>query len=402
MAIYEYKGFDVEGKETAGMVDADSPRLARVKLRQSNIFTTELSPVAETILPHTLFPLDRVPLAENAVMTRQLATLLGSGIPLMEALTALIEQVEKPVSRKVWVAVRETVREGVSFADALGQHPKVFSSLYQQMVRAGEASGMLDLILVRLAEYLEAQVNLRGKVFSILAYPLLMMILSGLILVFLIAFVIPRVTVIFSDLNRALPWPTLLLLAISDFFHAYGLILILFVIIGAVGFWRFIKTPKGRGQYDRIALKLPLMGRLFKIMAISRFAKTLATLLSGGVPLLTALAIVEQVVGNKMVEEAIGKARENIREGEGIAEPLKRSGLFPPLLTHLIAIGEKTGQLEPMLEKVSETYENEVETTITTLTSLLGPFMILAMGGIVFFIVLAILLPIFDLSQVIQ
>ncbi len=402
MAVYEYKGFDVEGKETTGMVDADSPRLARMKLRQSSIFTTELSPVAETTLPRTFFSSDRISLTETAVMTRQLATLIGSGIPLMEALTALIEQVEKPVSRKVWVAVREGVREGASFADALGQHPKTFSSLYHQMVRAGEASGTLDLILVRLAEYLEAQVTLRNKVFSILTYPVLMMVLSGFILVFLISFVIPKVTVIFTDLNRALPWPTILLLAISDFFRNYGLILILLFLLGIVLLKRFVETPKGRWQYDRITLKLPLLGRLFKIMAISRFAKTLATLLSGGVPLLTALAIVEQVVGNKMVEEAIGKARENIREGEGIAEPLKRSKLFPPLLTHLIGIGEKTGELEPMLEKVSETYENEVETTITTLTSLLGPFMILAMGGVVLFIVLAVLLPIFDLSQVVR
>ncbi len=270
------------------------------------------------------------------------------------------------------------------------------------MVSAGEASGTLDLILIRLAEYLEGQVTLRNKVFSILAYPVLMIVLSGVILVFLVAFVVPKVTVIFSDLNRALPWPTLLLLAISDAFRNYGWALILLLIFGAAGLKRFIQTPTGRWQYDRITLKLPLMGRLFKIMAIARFAKTLATLLAGGVPLLTALAIVEKVVGNKLVEEAIGTARENIKEGEGIAEPLKRSGLFPPLLTHLIAIGEKTGQLEPMLEKVSQAYENEMETTITTVTSLLGPFMILAMGGVVLFIVLAILLPIFDLSQVIR
>ncbi len=403
MAVYEYKGFDGAGKGVTGLIDADSPRLARAKLRQSGLFTTELFPVREAAdSQRTFSSTDRAPLGELALMTRQLATLLKAGMPLMESLAALIEQAEKPVSRKVWSAVRDAVREGASFADALGQHPKTFSNLYQHMVRAGEASGTLEAILLRLAQYLESQVALRGKIVSILAYPVLMMIVSGLILVLLISFVVPKVTGIFADLNQALPWPTVLLLGISDFFRSFGVILILLAIGGVVLLKQYVNTPKGRWQYDRITLQLPLFGRLFKILAIARFAKTLATLLVGGVPLLSAMAIVEQVVGNKMIEEAIGKARENIREGEGIAEPLKRSGLFPPLLTHLIAIGEKSGQLEPMLEKVSESYENEVERTVTTVTSLLGPFMILAMGGVVLFIVLAILLPIFDISQIVQ
>ncbi len=400
MAVYAYKGMDVAGKVSSGMVDADSPRLARLKLRQGGIFTTELAPAHETEKQAAFSFSNRVPLNEIAVMTRQLATLLGSGMPLIESLAALIEQVERPASQKVWIDVREGVREGASFAEALGRQPKTFPILYQQMVRAGEASGTLDLILLRLAEHLEGQVALRSKVFSILAYPVLMMVLSGLILIGLITFVVPKVTSIFSDLNQALPLPTVFLLAFSDFLRDYGLILIVLTVFGFFAVKRYVETEKGAWEYDRISLALPVIGRLFKIMAVSRFAKTLATLLAGGVQLLSALAIVQQVTGNKIFEEAIKKARENIREGEGISVPLKKSGLFPPLLIHLIAIGEKSGDLEPMLEKVSESYEREVETAVTTMTSLLGPVMILVMGGVVLFIVMAVLLPIFDLSQI--
>ncbi len=383
-------------------MEAESPRQAGLKLRQNGIFTTDLAPVDDIKKTTDIFSSDRIPLTETALMTRQLATLLGSNVPLMEALEALIDQVEKPAHKQLWVSVRDRIREGASLADALGQHPKTFSTLYQQMVKAGEASGTLALILVRVSQYLEAQVALRSKIFSILAYPVLMMILSGLILIFLISFVVPKVTGIFSDMQKALPLPTVFLLAISNFLRNYGVVIVLMIIALIVWLKRYIATPAGRWQYDTITIKLPLVGRLFKIMAVARFAKTLATLLEAGIPLLPALAIVQEVVGNKVVEKAIEQARENIREGEGIAEPLKKSGLFPPLLTHMIAIGEKSGELEPMLNKVSQSYENEVETTITTLTSLLGPFMILAMGGVVLFIVLAVLLPIFDLSQIVK
>jgi len=402
MAVYEYKGFDGQGKGTTGTMEAESPRLARLKLRQDGIFPTDLTPVDEAQKSGDIFSSDKIPLSETAIMTRQLSTLLGADVPLMEALAALIEQVEKPLHKQVWVSVRDRVKEGASFADALAQHPKTFSTLYQQMVKAGEASGTLDLILNRVSQYLEAQVALRSKIFSVLAYPVLMMILSGLILIFLISFVVPKVTSIFADMNHALPLPTIILLAISDFLRNFGWILVLLIVGGVVCLKRYIATPAGRWQYDKITLKLPFAGRLFKIMAVARFAKTLATLLEAGIPLLPALAIVQEVVGNKVVEKAIENARENIREGEGIAEPLKKSGLFPPLLTHLIAVGEKSGELEPMLNKVSQSYETEVETTVTTVTSLLGPLMILFMGGVVLFIVLAVLLPIFDLSQIVK
>ncbi|NKE71399.1 type II secretion system inner membrane protein GspF [Candidatus Manganitrophus noduliformans] len=406
MAIYEYKGLDVEGKSKAGIVDADSPKVARAKLRKSGIFPVEITQTQQAAptglsKPVTLFS-EGMTLAETAVMTRQLSTLLGAGISLMEALGALTEQVEKPAAKKIWIDVREGVKEGASLADALTRHPKVFSVLYRQMVRAGEASGTLDRILVRLADYLESQVRLRNKLFSILTYPVLMLFVSGAILIFLISFVVPKVTAIFADLNQALPLPTVILLALSDFLRGYGWLLIGAGVLGGMIYRRHIQTPRGREQYDRLLLRIPLAGRVAKMVAISRFTRTLATLLASGVPLLTALEIVQQVVGNKVLEEAIQGARGNIREGQSIAEPLKRSGLFPPLVTHMIAIGEKSGELEGMLQKVSEAYDNEVETVVTGMTSLLAPLMILGMGGVVLFIVLAILLPIFEVSQIVK
>ncbi len=406
MAIYDYKGLDLQGKNAAGIIDADNPRMARLKLRDSGIFPTEVLPAHQEAVsplsrPVSLFS-EKVTLSETAVMTRQLATLVGAGIPLMEALTALTEQIEKEAAKKIWVDVRDGVKEGSALADALGRYPETFSSLYRQMVRAGEASGTLDHILVRLADTLESQVRLRNKLFTIMTYPILMMAVSLMILVFLITFVVPKVTTIFTDMQQALPLPTVILLAFSDFLRQDGWLVAVVGVIGAFFLRRHVKTPHGKEQYDRVILKVPLVGRVVKIIAISRFTKTLAALLGSGVPILTAMEIVQQVVENKVLEEVIQEARGNIREGEGIALPLRRSGLFPPLVTHMIAIGEKSGKLEGMLQKVSEAYDNEVETAVTGLTSLLAPVMILGMGLVVLFIVLAILLPIFEISQVVN
>lgn len=404
MAVFEYKGLDPQGRDMAGVIDADNPRQARTKLRQNGIFPTEVmsAKAAAAVQAREAFSFGQtVRLSDTALMTRQMATLCGAGLSIMEGLAALIEQTENKASKKVWVDVREGVKEGSTFADALSRHPKVFSTLYCQMVRAGEASGALDKILLRLADYLESQVRLRGKIFSMMTYPILMMVVSTLILLFLVAYVVPKVTTIFDDLNQALPLPTVILLAVSDFVIHYGWLV--FLLLAALLFYlkRHISTKMGREKFDRISLRLPLVGRVVKMVAISRFTKTLATLLASGVQLLKALEIVQEVVGNKVLEETIREARGNIREGESIAGPLKRSGLFPPLVTHMISIGEKSGELETMLQKVSEAYDNEVENVVTAMTSLLGPLMILGMGFAILFIVLAILLPIFEVSQMV-
>ncbi len=410
MPVFEYRGLSAEGKTVTGVIDAESPKVARAKLRRTGVFPIEVvQPAAQapseipTPAKGGVFRLGSgVRRAEIAGFTRQLSTLISAGLPLMEVLSALLEQAENTELRKVLGAIRESVRGGASLADALEGFPREFSDLYRQMVRAGEASGTLDAILLRLADYLDNQLRLRNRVLSTLAYPLLMLLVSLSILVFLIAFVIPKVTTVFTGLGRALPLPTRLLIGLSDAIRFWGWLAI--PAVAAAGWWirKKITTPQGRERFDRRLLNLPLVGRLFKMTAVARFARTLATLLASGIPLLSAVKIARDVVGNRALARALDESAAAIREGESVAEPLRRSGLFPPLLTHMIAVGEASGELEGMLSKVAEAYDAEVETVVSTLTSLLGPVIILFMGVVVLFIVLAILLPIFEISQIVR
>jgi general secretion pathway protein F len=345
---------------------------------------------------------ERVSATETAVLTRQLATLLAAGLPLIDGLTALGEQVERTAVKRVVASVRERIREGGSFAEALAAHPSVFSTLYVNMVRVGEASGTLDRVLASLADFLERQAKMRNAVVGALTYPVLMLAVSLGILVFLVAFVVPKVTAVFADLQQALPWPTRILIATSDVLRAGWWAFALAAIAGGIVLARYARTSEGRRRLDALALRLPIMGRMNRLIALSRFSSTLSTLLAGGVALLTALDIVRHVVRNEVIAEAIDAARERIRQGQSIAEPLRASGMFPPLVTHMIAVGELSGELETMLKRVSETYDHEVETTLGSITSLLSPVMILVMGGVILFIVLAILLPIFEMSQIVR
>ncbi len=421
MPVYEYRGLTTQGRDVNGIIDADSPRSARSKLRQSGIYPTDLlegpgeaaskhRPDAGTrprsAAPVTLLSrlqvIERTGLMEIALMTRHLATLTGAKLPLMEALTALVDQLDPGELKRIVASVRERVKEGSSLAAALAQYPSVFSEVYINMVKAGEASGTLDGMLLRLADYLENQVKLRNHLITALTYPVFMMAIGSVILFFLITFVVPKVTLVFEEVHQVLPWPTRVLIALSDFLNLYWWVLVLAGALGLFGIQQYIKTPDGRARYDRILLGLPVIGRLTLLVAISRFSRTLSTLLTSGVPVLQAMEVVKNVVQNSVLTEAIEQARQNIGEGQSLAEPLKKSGMFPPLVTHMIGIGEKSGELEPMLIKVSEAYDNEVEAKIGTLTALLSPVMILLMGGIVLFIVLAILLPIFELSQIVR
>lgn len=402
MPVFEYTALTAEGRTVSGVIDADSAKEARQKLKRSGVFPVDVAVTAAR--PAAGRPLwgERVAPAEVAVLTRQLATLLAAGLPLVDSLTALGEQVERTTVKRVVAAVREKIREGGSFAEALAAHPSAFSSLYVNMVRVGEASGTLDRVLQSLAEFLERQAKVRNSVVGALTYPVLMLAVSLAILVFLVAFVVPKVTAVFADLQQALPWPTRILIAASDAVRAGWWVFIVAAVIGGVWLSRYARTPHGRRRLDALALRLPIMGRLTRLMALSRFSSTLSTLLAGGVGLLTALEIVRHVVRNEIIAEAIDAARERIRQGQSIAEPLRASGVFPPLVTHMIAVGELSGELESMLKKVSEAYDHEVETTLGSVTALLSPVMILVMGGVILFIVLAILLPIFEMSQIVR
>jgi general secretion pathway protein F len=410
MPVYAYKGLSERGRAVSGIVDADTPKGARLKLRRDGIFPTDLVEEQRRALAATaaraqlnlgsLF--ERITPQELALLTRQLSTLVGAQLPLVDCLSALIEQVESARIKRILSQVREQVTEGTSLADALKAHPRIFSDLYVNMVRAGEASGALDIVLLRLADYTEDYARLRDKVRSALTYPVLMAMVSGGMLFFLLSYVVPKITRMFEETQQSLPAMTVVLLGISGFLQDYWWVIVGLLLVAAVSVRVSTRTPAGRLRYDRSVLSVPYAGKLLKKVALARFARTLSTLLSSGIPLLQSLDIVKNVVGNSVLSQAIEDGRSSIREGQSIAPPLKKSGLFPSMLIHMIAVGEKSGELEQMLAKAAEAYDNEVESSVAALTSILEPVMILVMGGVVLFIVLAILLPIMNMQELVR
>jgi len=415
MAVYAYKGLNDLGKAVSGIVDADTAKTARLKLRKTGIFPTELTEherddgtaatgMARLANLNANFGqyFERVTPQELAMITRQLSTLVGAGLPLVDCLSALIEQLDTARVKRVFSQVREQVTEGGTLADAFKAHPRVFSDLFVSMVRAGEASGALDVVLLRLADYTESYAKLRDKVRSALTYPVLMAVVSFGILFALLTFAVPQITRIFAETGQDLPMVTQVLLAASGFMQQYWWVILLLIAIAGLVLRSSIQTPAGRERYDRFMLSVPYAGTLQKKVALARFSRTLSTLLTSGITLLAALDIVKNVVNNSILMKAIGEARDSIREGHSIAPPLQKSGLFPSMLVHMIAVGERSGELEKMLAKAADAYDNEVEMSVASLTSIMEPVMILVMGGIVLFIVLAILLPIFEMNQLVS
>ncbi len=408
MAVFAYTGIAGEsGKSVKGYRDAENLRALRTLLRKDGILLTSAVEGAEQKVEKKgevdfLAFMKRVSASDVAVMTRQLATLIRAGIPLVESISALTEQIEQEQLVRVLSSVRDSLRAGTSFAKSLAQHPKVFPPLYVNMVEAGEASGTLEAVMERLADFMENQAKLKGKVMSALAYPAAMSVFGTGLVSFLMVFVVPKLTSIFDNLGQALPWYTQLLVFVSTVMSDYWWLLAL--VFGSAGYWfsRWKKTPGGHRKWDGLCLEFPVFGRLNLLVAISRFTRTLGTLLASGVPLLSALEIGRNVMENVVLEGVITSAIESIREGEGISEPLKRSGAFPPMVTHMIAVGERSGQLEQMLDNVSRAYEAEVENKVAAMTSLLEPVMIGVMGGAVGFIVLAIMMPLMQMNNLMQ
>ena len=317
----------------------------------------------------------------------------------MDSLSILVEQEENVSLRGALSAVRDTVREGASLADALKANPKVFSQLYINMVSAGEASGTLEITLDRLADFLDEQVRFRGRIAAALAYPAFMTIIGLGMLLFIFSFVMPRIIGMFQDMKQQLPFITLMLLALVRFLSSFWWVLLLALAGGAYYIRRYARTPAGKENIDARLLRLPVFGSLIRMIAVSRFTRTLGTLLQSGVPTLAALDIVRNVIGNSVLANAVQKARENVREGEPIADPLRRSGLFPPVVVQMVAVGEKSGELEKMLLKISDSFDRTVETRLTGLMALLEPVIILAMGLIIGFVVIAIMLPMLEMSS---
>lgn len=404
MPVFEYKALSAAGKPVTGLREADSPKTLRANLRREGVFLTEVvgqkrEAQASRDVDVKRWVLGRVSAQDLAIATRQLSVLVGAGIPLVEALTALVDQVEHEKLKRVLGEVKQKVNEGAALADALGAHPRIFGDLYVNMIRAGEHSGALEIVLVRLADFTESQARLRSKIAGTMAYPAAMMVIGSVIMGILFTVVVPKITRIFENTSAVLPWYTRVLIAVSRFAADWWWAIVLATGAAVYGFFRWKRTPEGRARWDRFVLRVPIFGPLLRQIAIGRFARTLSTLLRSGVPLLTAMDIVKNVLGNTRLAQVVDEARDSIREGESIAAPLKRSGEFPPLVFHMVAVGEKSGALEEMLGNVANAYESQVETTIGALTSLLEPVMIVGMGVVVGFIVFSVLMPILQINN---
>lgn len=403
MPIFQYTGTDSGGKTVKGAVESESAKSARQKLKRSGVMLQTIYEkkigAGQSQVLRKVFWRKSVPLNEITLMTRQLASLVKANIPLVEGLTAVMEQSEHETMKSVLADVRQRVNEGSSLSRALGQHSEVFSNLFINMIDAGEASGTLPLVLIRLADFLEAQQRLKGKVTTAMVYPALMVVVGGSLMMGIFTFVIPRIARIFETMNKALPWYTQVILNISNFLTGYWWLVLGMLVVSSLLLRTYISTEAGGERKDRFVLKIPIIGDTVRMIAVSRFANTMATLLNGGVPIITALGIAKAIVDNRVMSFAIEDAQENIREGQSIAVPLKRSGEFPPLLIHMITIGEKTGELPQMLEMVSKTYEEQVSMKVDRFTSLLEPVMIIVMGVAVGIIVMAVFSPLLQLQQ---
>jgi len=413
MPVFEFKGFDGAGKNVKGIRDADTVKALRALLKKEGILATDVKESGKTdtkkkdgktgLLDREVNVsfLQGVSIEDLALATRQLATLLQAGVPMVDSLSALIDQTENKALKRILSKVKTDVNEGISLADAMAKH-KAFDHIFVNMVRAGESSGTLDVVLERLADFKEGQAKIQGEIMGALMYPMIMVFVGCINIGILFTVVVPRITKIFDHAKVQLPLQTRILMFLSGAVRDYWW-LILIVGVGSVFlFTRWKKSEKGRAQWDSLVLKVPVFGGVLRMIAVSRFSRTLGTLLSSGVSLLTSLDIVKNVVDNTRIKGAIEVARDAIREGEDIAAPLKRSGEFPPMVIHMIAIGEKSGQLEGMLNRVAVAYEQRVDVRLKSLMSLLSPLLILLMGGAVGFIVFSILTPILQMNTLVK
>jgi len=408
MPVYEYTALDAKGKTKSGIIDAEGASAARQKLRSSGIFPVSISETQEVVKESTPQALDlsrfftRIKPAEIAMMTRQLTTLISAGFPLVSALDALLPQTKSKGFKRILAKIKDSIVEGNSFAQALSQYPGTFSQLYVNMVRAGETSGTLEIVLDRLADITEKQQDLKNRIQTALAYPIFMCFIGILVLFVLLTYIVPNITSIFAEMNQVLPAPTRLLIFLSGFFRLYWWIILGALLAAAVTLHRAKKTEKGRYWFDKIILSLPAFGVLARKLAVARFTRTLGSLLENGVSMLIALEIVKNITGNQLIADTVENAAQGVSKGQGLGDALSEGQTFPQLAIQMVQVGEQSGELEAMLNKVADVFEKEVETSIMRLTSYMEPLMILLMGSVVGFIVLSICLPIFEMNQLIR
>jgi general secretion pathway protein F len=408
--MFAYKGVDNRGKAVSGAKDADTPKMLRALLRRDGVIVTDVTEArAGKAAAHGsglkrevdlggLFGGSGVKKLEVAAFTRQMATLLKAGIPLAEALGAIFEQIDNPRLRSTVGEVKSKVNEGSSFADALFKHPKIFEPIFVSMVRAGETAGNLDQVLARLADFMEAQIKLRGKITGAMVYPIIMVIVASIVMTILMVAVVPKITAMYADTDRVLPWNTQFLIWFADMVGKFWWLGAIAFPLASWGFRKWTRSPAGKPIWDRFVLRLPIVGPLVRQIVVGRFCRTLGTMLASGVQLLRALEVSKDILGNQVLVKAIEVARDQIQQGESIAATLKKSGQFPSLVTHMIAVGERAGQLEQMLNNVADAFDSEADMKLGRLTTILEPLMIVLMAGGVAFVVFSILTPIMDMN----
>ncbi len=404
MPKFKFVAKDQQGQTISETVEAQSEEALIDSLRKKQLIIISVAPLAAKAFSFfSKLPSGKsVNIDDLVVFSRQLATMVDAGLPIVQALDILSEQIEKKHFKTIVLQVKKDVEAGSSLSEAMAKHPRVFSELFVNMIGAGETSGMLDEILDRLASYLEATSKLIKKVRSALVYPAVIIVMATVITLFLLIKVVPTFEGIFSGFGGTLPIPTLILLKVSNALRRF--FPIVFGIVAIIGFifFRYIKTPGGRLQFDSFMLKIPVLGKVLQKVAVSRFSRTLSTLTKSGVSILTALEIVGKTSGNKVVEVAVNKTRDSIKEGESIATPLTKAKVFPPMVVRMISVGEQTGSLEEMLTKIADFYDADVTTTVDGLTSLIEPAVMIFLGLIIGSIVVALYMPIFKIGELIQ
>ncbi|SMC58904.1 general secretion pathway protein F [Desulfocicer vacuolatum DSM 3385] len=411
MTTFEYTALNRKGKKEQGLITADSKTAAGSLLKKKAVYLVSINEInAETThrgadgkLSSTgTMIFSRISKGEISMMTRQLATLVSAGFNLVSALNTLVLQTPSKSLIKVISKMKNAIEEGSSFSQALSLYPSIFTPIYINMVKAGESSGTLDIVLERLADLMENQEETRSKIQASLAYPVLMALVGVLVLLFLLTYIVPGLVGIFSDMNQTLPGPTRFLITVSDFLKSFWWVLVLTVLMMAAGFYLLKRTEKGAFFIDKTIFMLPKIGSLLKKSAAARFSRILGSLLEHGVPVLTALDIAKSIIGNKVLSGIVTQAETEVQQGGELGRALEQHSAFPPLATQMIKVGEKSGTLEKMLERTAAFYEKEVDTSLTAMTAMLEPVIILVMGVVVGFIVLSVCLPIFEMNQLVK
>jgi type IV pilus assembly protein PilC len=399
MAVFVYQGRTASGNQN-GEIEAPDRSAAVGELRRRSILVTK---IAEKSAPKMSFKFGgKVKDKEMAIFTRQFSTMIDAGLPLVQCLNILAEQSESKTLRSVTGQVARHVEAGSTLADALRRHPRTFDDLFTNLVEVGEAGGILDVVLQRLAAYIEKAAALKRKVKAAMVYPCAIIGVALLVVIFMLTFVIPTFAQMFKDLGADLPLPTKIVMMLSDFVRGYILLLIAGMIGAVMALRSYYRTEGGRATIDALMLKTPVFGTLVRKVAVARFTRTLGTLVQSGVPILDGLRITARTAGNKVVEKAVLQCRAAVTEGKTMADPLRTSGVFPPMVTQMISVGEQTGALDAMLSKIADFYDDEVDTAVSTLTSLLEPIMIVFLGVVVGGLVVAMYLPIFKLVTLVK